>query len=583
MSDSNRFRLKRRTFIKDSAIAAFGVSVLPLSLCNSKQSLSQVLNVEPLPSVLKRKFGNFDFEVTTMGLGGQAGLEWTPSGLDPVAVIVKALKLGINYFDTSNVYGSSQLNYNKAFRVLNLIPGQPNYDENLRKSIWITSKTKMRWGKPGYPERPNVSNSSGGTPNVKCAVDDLKRSLSQIFGDNKGGYPDGAYLDMILMHSINSTETVDVLYEGLETPLDPNGNFGALVALRDYRDGTNLTGMNPKNEKLVRHIGFSGHSNPPVMVDLIQRDEYGILEGMLVAINANDKTKYNMQYNVIPVASAKGMGVIGMKVFADAALYHKDPRWSTSTDDLFLEVGTTELPSPPLVEYTLTTPGVHTAIIGIGHIDEDSAKCQLVQNLKAAQIEPDGMTEAERRSIEDQTSKLRPKSNYFQNPKVGLTKPRNLRKEGNTIIWDNAFAGDVPVKRYDILVNGEKVGEVDHQPQTLKSMPFTFDISGKAGDKVEVAAVDQDGNNAVEFLLLTGIVSSGSEKVKLYPNPVQTVLTVSNLAVANSMISIYSASGAKLIEKQTKGTQVKFDVSNFRRGTYFVKLSEGTSLKFVKQ
>ena len=585
MSASKRFRLTRRNFIKESAATVLGFSVLPLSLCNPKQSLSTVLDVERLPSIAKRKFGNFDFEVTTMGLGGQAGLEWTPSDLDPTAVIVKACKLGINYFDTSNVYGPSQLNYHKAFKVLNLIPGEANYDENLRKSIWLTTKTKMRWGKPGFPERPNVSNSSNGAPNVKCAVDDLKRSLSQVFGDNKGGYPNGAYLDMILMHSINSTETVDVLYEGLETPLDPNGNFGALVALRDYRDGTNLTGMNPKNEKLVRHIGFSGHSSPPVMVDLIQRDEYGILEAILVAINANDKTKYNMQYNVIPVASAKGMGIIGMKVFADAALYHKNPGWSGSTKDLFLEIGTAELPSRPLVEYTLTTPGVHTAIMGIGHIDEDPEKCQLVQNLNAAQINPDGMTETDRKNLEDKTNKIKPKSNYFQSSKVGLTKPRNLRNEGNTIIWDNAFAGDVPVRAYEILVNGLKVGEVEHQPQILKSMPFTFDISGKSGDKVEVVAVDKDGNSAVEFLVLTvsaPLLSNDGKKVKLYPNPVQTELTVSGITAANSMVSIYNTAGQKQIEQKASGTQVQFDVSNLRTGMYFVRLADGSSHKFIK-
>ena len=62
--------------------------------------------------------------------------------------------------------------------------------------------------------------------------------------------------------------------------------------------------MNPKKEKLIKHVGFSGHVNPPAMVDMIQFDEFGILEGMLVAINANDKTKYNIQHNVIPVASA---------------------------------------------------------------------------------------------------------------------------------------------------------------------------------------------------------------------------------------------------------------------------------------
>lgn len=585
MSASKRFRLTRRNFIKESAATVLGFSVLPLSLCNPKQSLSTVLDVEQFPSIAKRKFGNFDFDVTTMGLGGQAALEWTPSDLDPAAVIVKAFKLGINYFDTSNLYLTSQSNYNKAFKVLNLIPGESGYDENLRKSIWLTSKTHMRWGKPGWSERTNVSNTSNGIPGVKCAVDDLKRSLTLIFGDGKGNYPEGAYLDMILIHSVGNIETVDLLYEGLETPLDVNGNFGALVALRDFRDGTNLTGMNPKNEKLIRHIGFSGHLDPAAMVDLIQRDEYGIFEAMLVAINANDKTKYNMQYNVIPVASAKGMGVIGMKVFADAALYHKDPRWSSSTKDLFREIGTTELPSRPLVEYTLTTPGVHTAIIGIGHIDEDPAKCQLVQNLNAAQIEPDGMTEVDRKNLEDQTKKMKPKSNYFQNPKVGLTKPRNLRNEGNTIIWDNAFAGDVPVKSYEILVNEVKVGEIEHLPQTLKSMPFNFDISGNIGDKVEVAAVDQDGTRAVEFLVLTvsaPLLSNERKKIKLYPNPVQTELTVSGITLANSMVSIYNTVGQKQMEGKANGTQVQFDVSNLRTGIYFVRLPDGSSHKFIR-
>ena len=232
------------------------------------------------------------------------------------------------------------------------------------------------------------------------------------------------------------------------------------------------------------------------MVDMIQRDEYGILEGMLIAINANDKTKYNMQHNVIPVAAAKGMGIIAMKVFADAAMYHKEPRWSRDSNDVFRKVGTLELPSRPLIEYSLSTPGIHTLIIGIGQIDDDSMKCQLVQNFYAAQIEPNGMPENERKRIEQQAALIKPKSNYFQIEKVGLTAPGRLRKEGSKIVWDTAFAGDEPITGYEVLVNGQKVGEVKHKPQTLKSKPFGFDASIKAGDKVEVVAIDQSGGKA---------------------------------------------------------------------------------------
>jgi hypothetical protein len=345
----------------------------------------------------------------------------------------------------------------------------------------------------------NVRNSSNGE-NVQCAVDDVKRSLTQIFGDGQGNYPEGAYLNMVLIHTLQTVEEVDVLYKGLETPLDPEGNFGALVALRDLRDGTNLTGMNPKKEKLIRHIGFSGHANPPAMIDMIQRDEYGILDGMLIAINANDKTKMNMQNNVIPVAEAKGMGIIGMKVFADAAMYHKEPRWSQTPADVFRKVGTPALPSQPLIEYSLTTPGVHTLIIGIGQIDDDPMKCQLVQNFYAAQIEHNGMTDDERKKIEEQAGKVRPDSNYFQViDKAGLSAPRDLQRNENKITWQTAYAGDEPISHYEVMVGGQLVGKVEHKPQTLKSKPFSFDI-GNTGAEIAVIAVDKAGTRAETVL-----------------------------------------------------------------------------------
>lgn len=486
---TNKFPLSRRNFFKVSATTAAGISVIPMGGCNSGNT----------PPPMKRTFGNFDFQVSTIGLGGQSSLQWTPADIDPVAIITKAVNLGINYFDTSNYYGPSQLNYHKAFEKLNLIPDKDNYDEKLRKSIWLTSKTHMRWGKPGYPKMKGIRNWTNGGDEVQCAVDDLKRSLSQIFGDGRGNYPEGAYLDMMLIHNLTNMTEVDVLYSGLETPLEQDGNFGALVALRDYRDGTNLTGMNPKNEKRINHIGFSGHASPPVMVEMIQRDEYGILEGMLVAINANDKQKYNMQHNVIPVAVAKGMGIIGMKVFADAAMYHKEARWTQGSDDVFRHVGTPEIPSRPLIEYSLTTPGVHTLIIGIGQINEDPIKCQLVQNLYASQINPNGLTSEERVKIEKMAAGIKEgKTNYFQIDKIGLTPPQDLsviRENGKLkICWQTAFAGDNPISHYDILIDGKKIGEIKHLPQTLKKNPFVFEAETIDYTEIAVCTVDNGGS-----------------------------------------------------------------------------------------
>ncbi len=483
MKTTEKYPISRRNFIKISAASTAAVSTLTLGSCN----------VEKVPAPMKRPFGKLGFNVTTLGLGGQASIQWTPEDVDPVPIILKAFDLGINYFDTSNLYAKSQLHYHAAFKKLDLIPGEANYNKDLRESIWLTSKTAQRWGKPGWEERENVRCWSNGE-NVKCAVDDVKRSLTQIFGDGEGNYPEGSYLDMVLIHTLHNTEEVDVLYEGLETPLNPDGNFGALVALRDLRDGTNLTGMNPKNEKLIRHIGFSGHANPLAMIDMIQRDEYGILDGLLVSINANDKTRMNMQHNVIPIAEAKGMGIIGMKVFADAALYHKEPRWSQTPADVFRKVGSPELPSRPLIEYALTTPGIHTLIIGIGQIDDDPMKCQLVQNFYASQIEPNGMNADDRKRIEKQAAKVKPESNYFQAiAKEGLSGPRDLHLSDNTITWNTALADDAPISYYEVFVDGERIGKVEHKPQTLRSKQFTFALN-KTGGNIMVKAVDAAGN-----------------------------------------------------------------------------------------
>ena len=196
---------------------------------------------------------------------------------------------------------------------------------------------------------------------------------------------------------------------------------------------------------------------------------------MLVAMNAKDKIKMNMQNTVIPVAKAKGLGIIGMKTFADAAMYHKEPRYSRTPIDVYRKVGSPELPSKTLIQYSLTTPGVHTIIIGIGHIDDDPEKCQLVQNLKASQIEPDGLSAEERKEIEEMAKKARPNSNYFMTfKKEGLTAPRYAKLDGNKVTWHTALGGDYPVSHYEVLVDGELVGKVQHKPQVRKLEPFEY-------------------------------------------------------------------------------------------------------------
>ena len=496
---SHDISVSRRTFITTSAVASVGLLSAP------HWSFGRTGVARPLT----RGFGRLNFDVTTMGLGGQASVQWTPPDLDAAEIVVKAFKLGIRYFDTSNLYGASAVNYGRAFRLLNLAPGRPGYDEGLRRSIWLTSKTGIRWAKvseaavsrAGGPPPGRFSPTNG--PAGSYAVEDLKRTLSLVFGDGEGNYPRGAYLDLMLAHNVGSTQDTDALFTGLDKP-DPKAEaIGAYAALVDYRDGTNLTGLNPEEERLVRHIGFSCH-DPGVAMELLQRDTRNIVEGMLVPINANDFNYFNFQNNTLPVAAAKNVGVIGMKVFARGNFYTPGSISSSSPDTMYREIGSKAVPSRSLVEYAVSTPGVHVAILGIGQIDSDPKRCQLTQNLSAAQIAAGSLSKTDRRAIERMAALVKNGStnDAFQSGNRSMSGPRDAAVSQDLrgaqrvvrITWQTAYAGIDPMAEYEIWRGTDNVGKVAHTPQTTRD-PFVFEhtVSDRAAHWYRIVAVDAAG------------------------------------------------------------------------------------------
>ncbi|MBN1466357.1 aldo/keto reductase [candidate division KSB1 bacterium] len=452
---------------------------------------------------MTRSFGRLGFEVTTLGLGGQASIQWTPAGVDPIAIIHKAFQSGINYFDTSNVYGPSQRNYGVAFRELGLVPGLPGYRESKRRAIFLTSKTGLRLSK-GEPTNTVPRGFTEGPESYTSAIQDVKRSLSQIFGDGEGAYPKGAYLDMVLIHALESQSEIETLYLGLEDTSPDMEVIGALAGLRDLRDGTNLTGLNPGEEKLIRHVGFSGHFSAPIMMEMIQRDAHDLIDGMLVAINANDRLYQNMQHNVIPVAQAKNIGVIAMKTFADGAMYTKNAHFSYLPEHVIRSVGSPSLPSRHLIEYSLTTAGVHTLITGIGQISDDPQLCQLTQNLSAAQVRAEEFSPSDRQEIEEMTRFVKNgATNYFQDKYQGLTPPRQVAvMQGSagdqriySVTWQSAYAGAEPIRTYEIWRDQHKIAEVPNKPQTdLHPFVYKDAVTDDGAHNYKVVAVDAKGD-----------------------------------------------------------------------------------------
>ncbi len=481
--------MSRRSFLHKTATTGAGIVAIPYL------SLGASAVEKPLTRVL----GRTGAEITTFGLGGQASLQWTPGDVNPTEIIAKAVDLGVTYFDTSNVYDGSQINYGKAFRAIGLAPGRANYDEKKRRGLLVASKTMFRYARGDRPGMVSFSNGPAGS----TAVDDLKRSLSQVFGDGNGNYPNGAYFDIFQMHNLTAPADVDAIYEGLHE--DNPESVGALAAILDYRDGTNRTGFNPKEEKLLRHIGISGHHSSPLLIDCIQRDDKEIIDTLLVATNANDRQYQNHQHNVLPVAAAKGLGIIGMKVFADGAMYTKGAHWTRGPQEVVRSIGTSALPSGPLIQYALSLSGVATTIIGIGHIDTDRERCQLEQNIAATRL-PDSLDEGRRQEIEGLAMRAKEgQTNWYQRPAEPLSPPQapTVTQDVNgddrvvKLAWHTAYAGLHPISHYEVLRDDESIARVDHRPQVSKA-PFTFDdhLPDRRSHSYRLVTVDGAGNTA---------------------------------------------------------------------------------------
>lgn len=162
---------------------------------------------EPMP---ERILGNTGVSVPLMGLGGagQTPLSWEGSESSAIAIIERALELGIRYFDTAASYGPSE---DYLGQVL------PPH----RQQIFLASKTGAR-------DRDG-------------AWRDLERSLTRLKTD---------YLDLWQFHHVSFNQELDTLL----------GKDGAIYALEEA-----------KQQKIVRFSGITGHHEPSVIAEGLRR------------------------------------------------------------------------------------------------------------------------------------------------------------------------------------------------------------------------------------------------------------------------------------------------------------------------
>jgi aryl-alcohol dehydrogenase-like predicted oxidoreductase len=203
-----------------------------------------------------RKFGSTGEEVTMLGVGGAH----IGRSNERVAqeIIEAALENGIRFFDNAESYNSGRAErYYGQFL-------SPKY----RDVAYIMTKTTARDG--------------------KTARRHLEQSLKNMKTD---------YIDLYQIHAITNPSDVD-------NRLD---------------QGVLETILNAREEGLVRHIGFTGHSSFSAHQRMLEKTD--VLQTCQMPMNMYDPNYKSFVTNVLPTLLARNFGVIAMKTLSNGGFF----------------------------------------------------------------------------------------------------------------------------------------------------------------------------------------------------------------------------------------------------------------------
>jgi len=237
--------VSRREFV---AMGAAGATAALLHQAGFPMSES------PMP---ERALGRTGHRVRLFSLGGQATLEQNGTRDVSVAIVNRAIDLGVNYIDTAAAYGRgiSQTYIGEVMA-------------SRRDEVFLASKTHDR------------------TRDGSRAL--LEDSLTRLQTD---------HLDLWQLHNVMTVEQLDQIF----------GPGGAIEAMLQARD-----------EGIVRFLGITGHWDPHVLVEGLARFEF---DTILMALNAADRHVDSFIETLLPVAVDKGIGIIGMKIPARGRIF----------------------------------------------------------------------------------------------------------------------------------------------------------------------------------------------------------------------------------------------------------------------
>jgi hypothetical protein len=256
-NENGRCKNNRRDFLKAGGImtaVALGSAALPnvASGQSSMPSSSAPSNPAILNSMPTRNLGKTGYKVGIFSLGGQAALEKANNEANAVPIIEKALDLGVNYIDTSSIYGGPE-RWSEQYvgKVM----------KHRRGDAFLATKTKER--------------TRDGSMQM------LETSLKLLQTD---------HIDLWQLHDIGTMTDINEIF----------AKGGAMEALLQAHD-----------QKIVRYLGITGHYRPDALIEAIHRYPF---DTILMAVNAADPHHYSFSEQLLPLAVEKQMGIIGMKV-----------------------------------------------------------------------------------------------------------------------------------------------------------------------------------------------------------------------------------------------------------------------------
>ena len=253
--EHTKLAMNRRTFL-GAGVAATVTGATCHAAPQVTSSLGKDVQGRDLPynprifsAMPTRNLGRTGHRVGIFSLGGQAMVEsGTPD--QAVPIVEKAIDLGVNYIDTAPVYGNT-----KSETHIGMVM------KNRRKEVYLATKTHLRT----YDQSMRL----------------LEQSLKRLQTD---------HLDCWQLHNVQRKAHTDQIF----------AKDGAIKALEKARD-----------EGICRFVGITGHYDPHILVESINRYPFDTL---LMAFNAADRHQCSFIEHLLPVALEKNLGIIGMKV-----------------------------------------------------------------------------------------------------------------------------------------------------------------------------------------------------------------------------------------------------------------------------